>query len=104
MKEHEKTSDTMVSEVYPAAAVGEARGLSVSKPLQRFKRLAGSLETLISAIAQDWENATTVESPAVEDVAVPTKPVHRQIRKAQLLFTELHSTTRKMHCAIEGAR
>lgn len=103
VKEHKGTSGTMVSEVYPAADGGE-EGLSVVKPLQRFKRLAGSLETLISSIAQDWENATTEEGPADDAAAVPTKPVHRQMRKAQLLFTELHSTTRKMHCAMEGAR
>lgn len=90
----------MVSEmVHPE---GREEGLNVRKPLQRFKRLATSLETLISAIAQDWENATTEATP--DDEAAPTKPVHRQIRKAQLLFSELHSTTRKMHFAIEGAR
>lgn len=91
----------MVSEMMQAD--GGEEGLNVGKPLQRFKRLAGSLETLISSIAQDWENATT-EAVAADDEVAPTKPVHRQIRKAQLLFSELHSTTRKMHCAIEGAR
>lgn len=73
------------------------------KPLQRFKRLAGSLETLISAIAQDWENAAH-KAPASEDDTALTKPIHRQMKKAQLLFTELHSTTRKMHGAVEGIR
>lgn len=75
------------------------------KPLQRFKRLTGSLETLISSIAQDWENAA---DPPAEDAVVvddgPTKPIHGKIRKAQLLFTELHSTTRKAHGAIETIR
>lgn len=92
----------MVSEMMHPEG-GEERGLNVGKPLQRFKRLAGSLETLISSIAQDWENATTEATPG-DDETAPTKPVHRQMRKAQLLFSELHSTTRKMHCAIEGAR
>lgn len=91
----------MVSEVLHAD--GREEGLNVGKPLQRFKRLAGSLETLISTIAQDWENATTEKAPA-DDESASTKPVHRQMRKAQLLFSELHSTTRKMHWAIEGAR
>eukprot|EP00903_Cladosiphon_okamuranus_P019894 g18286.t1 len=75
------------------------------KPLQRFKRLAGSLETLISSIAQDWEAAAIdTRGDSVIDDDCPTKPIHGKIRKAQLLFTELHSTTRKMHGAIETIR
>ncbi|CAM9146294.1 unnamed protein product [Ectocarpus sp. 12 AP-2014] len=75
------------------------------KPLQRFKRLTGSLETLISSIAQDWEDLAT--APAADAVGLldddgPT--VHGKMRKAQLLFTELHSTTRKLHSAIETIR
>lgn len=74
-------------------------GSIASKPLQRFKRLTGSLETLISAIAQDWENATREPRGTDGD-----KRVYGQLRKAQLIFTELHSTTRKTHGAIEGFR
>lgn len=76
-----------------------------SKPLQRFKRLAGSLETLISSIAQDWEAAADAppEDAVIADDG-PTKPIHGKIRKAQLLFTELHSTSRKTHGAIETIR
>lgn len=75
------------------------------KPLQRFKRLTGSLETLISSIARDWEDLAT--APAADAVGLleddgPT--VHGKMRKAQLLFTELHSTTRKTHSAIETIR
>lgn len=76
-----------------------------SKPLQRFKRLAGSLETLISSIAQDWE--ASADAPPEDAVIAddgPTKPIHGKIRKAQLLFTELHSTSRKTHGAIETIR
>lgn len=78
------------------------------KPLQRFKRLAGSLETLISSIAQDWEAAA--DGPVGGDGLTlaegdePSKPIHGKMRKAQLLFTELHSTTRKAHGAIENIR
>lgn len=71
-----------------------------SKPLQRFKRLSGSLETLISAIAQDWEDQAT-EGNASGD---SDKLIYHHMRKAQLLFTELHSSSRKMHVAIEGFR
>lgn len=77
--------------------------------LRRFKRLTGSLETLVSSIAQDWEAAATapVETSSVvgllEDDG-PTKPIHGKMRKAQLLFSELHSTTRKTHGAIEAMR
>lgn len=75
------------------------------KPLQRFKRLAGSLETLISSIAQDWEGAANAhpEDAVIADDG-PTKPIHGKIRKAQLLFTELHSATRKTHGTIETMR
>ncbi|CAM9748039.1 unnamed protein product [Pylaiella littoralis] len=78
------------------------------KPVQRFKRLAGSLETLISSIAQDWEAAA--DAPAGGDGLTltegdgPTKPIHGKLRKAQLLFTELHSVTRKAHGAMENIR
>ena len=88
----------------PSASAEES---IAGKPLQRFKRLTGSLETLISSIAQDWEAAA---SPPPEDSVIadiddgPTKPIHGKIRKAQLLFTELHSTTRKAHAAIETIR
>lgn len=78
------------------------------KPLQRFKRLTGSLETLISSIARDWEDLAAT-APAADAVGLleddgPTATVDGKMRKAQLLFTELHSTTRKMHSAIETIR
>ncbi|CAM9961069.1 unnamed protein product [Hapterophycus canaliculatus] len=76
--------------------------------LRRFKRLTGSLETLVSSIAQDWEAAATapVEASVVgllQDDG-PTRPIHGKMRKAQLLFSELHSTSRKTHGAIEAMR
>lgn len=77
------------------------------KPLQRFKRLSASLETLISSIAQDWEGAADAPvdgDPLIEEGDNATKPIHGKMRKAQLLFTELHSTTRKAHCVIENTR
>lgn len=99
------------------------------KEVNRFKRIAGSLENLISSIAQDWdESATSAEAAAgdasIDEVDKKTqqatrgavkgtgratpesldKPIYFQIRKAQLLFSELHSTARKAHSAIEGSR
>lgn len=82
-------------------------GSIAKKPLQRFKRLAGSLETLISSIAQDWEAAADTpvgDGLTLTEADEPTKPIHGKMRKAQLLFTELHSTTRKAHGAIENIR
>lgn len=88
-------------------------GNVAKKPLLRFESLAGSLETLISQMALDWENAAvahTGSSSSDMDAArakggkLVNKPVDVQIRKAQLLFTELHATTRKIHNAIEGFR
>lgn len=70
------------------------------KYVDRFQQLAGSLETLVAEMAQDWENAASV--PACADDG--DKPVHKKIRKAQLLFSELHATTRKTHNVIEGFR
>ncbi len=86
-------------------AMPDAEEVIARKPLQRFERLTASLETLISSIAEDWKAAA--KPPAANEVLVddgPTKPIHGKIRKAQLLFSELHSTTRKAHGAIETIR
>lgn len=83
---------------------GGGGGSVAAKPLNNFKRLSASLETLISSIAQDWETAATVESAEVTTAGEENRPIHGQLRKAQLLFTGLHSATRQTHVAIEGFR
>lgn len=83
------------------AAETAAEGVSTAgKHVHRFQQLAGSLETLISEMAQDWENVASTAPPASD----ADKRVYEQMRKAQLLFTELHATTRKTHSEIEMFR
>lgn len=99
------------------------------KEVNRFKRIAGSLENLVSSIAQDWDESANSVGAAAGDALLDEadkktqlatrgaskgngrdtpesldKPIYFQIRKAQLLFSELHSTARKAHSAIEGSR
>lgn len=81
----------------------EVDGMSATgKSLQRFKRLSGSLEALISCIAQDWESAANNSTTGEEEES--SIEIQRKMRKAQLLFSELHSTARKTHVGIEGFR
>lgn len=85
------------------------------KQLLKFSTLAESLETLVSQIAEDWENAVTTapgtsgkgkgkDGKAGEDADKIVYPIYGQMRRAQLLFTELHATTRKIHTSIETCR
>lgn len=90
-------------------------GLFRKKNSQRLKCLTGSLETLISQMAVDWEQATTI-APGTStlgtgkgkggkgDMVVLDKSVYGQVKKGQLLFSELHATSRKTHSAIETCR
>lgn len=73
---------------------------AASKHVHRFQCLAGSLETLISEMAQEWENAVSA-APCPSEAG---KSMYQKVRKAQLLFTELHATTRKTHNVIEDFR
>lgn len=77
-------------------------GSVAEKPLRRFQSLSASLERLISSIAQDWENAVKDPTQNVEDDGC--RLIHLKMRKAQLLFTELHATARQTHGAIERLR
>lgn len=77
-------------------------GSIAEKPLGRFQSLSSSLERLISSIAQDWENAVKDPTQNVEDDGC--RLIHLKMRKAQLLFSELHSTARHTHGAIERLR
>lgn len=85
------------------------------KQLLKFSTLAGSLETLVSQMAEDWKNTVTTapgtlakgkgkDGKAGEDADKTVYPIYGQIRRAQLLFTELHATTRKTHTSIETCR
>lgn len=85
------------------------------KTLQRLKSLTGSLETLISQMTIDWEQAAATAPGASTlttgkgkggrgDMVGSDKPVYGQVRKAQLLFSELHAISRKTHSAIESCR
>lgn len=73
------------------------------KHLQRFKQVAGSLETLISSMAQDWEKAARDDADEKDNQDNNTA-VYGYMRRAQLLFSELHAATRKTHASIEGFR
>ena len=77
-------------------------GSIAEKPLRRFQSLSASLEKLILSIAQDWENAAKVPLDTTGDGV--SRPIHLKMRKAQLLFTELHSTARQTHSVIERLR